>query len=124
VTLTVSATPKSPATAADFSVTTNKKLTIAAGSTTSTGTVTITAVNNTVDNPDKSVTVSATASGGNGVSDPANQTHRRRLEDQHRDGDHHCCRQRRFAPVSLARRRSTPKPPRSALAKFALVRSA
>ena len=38
--------------------------TIAAGATSSTGTVTITAVNNTVDTDNKSVTVSGTASGG------------------------------------------------------------
>ena len=43
-------------------------LTIAAGSTTSTGTVTVTANGNDVDSPDKSVTVSGTAAGGNNVS--------------------------------------------------------
>ena len=39
----------------------------------STGTVTITAVNNTVDAPDKSVDVTATMAGGNGVATPAKQ---------------------------------------------------
>ena len=67
VTLTVSAAPVSPATASDFALSTNKTLTIAAGSKTSTGTVTVTAVDNDVDAPNKSVTVSATVSGGNGV---------------------------------------------------------
>ena len=65
----------------DFSLSTNKKLTIAAGSKTSTGTVTITAADNDVDAPDKSVTVSATVSGGNGVSAPSESDvddHRRR----------------------------------------------
>ena len=59
--------------ASDFTVTTNKTLTIAAGATTSTGAVTITAVDNDVDAPNKSVTVSAVASGG-GVANPGNQT--------------------------------------------------
>ncbi|MXW01658.1 MAG: hypothetical protein F4X59_17865, partial [Holophagales bacterium] len=74
VTVTVSAAPVSPAVAGDFTLSTNKKLTIAAGSTTSTGTVTITAADNDIDAPNKSVTVSATVSGGNGVSAPSNQT--------------------------------------------------
>ena len=52
---------------------TNKVLTIAAGATASTGTVTITAVNNSVDAANKTVTVSGVASGG-GVSNPSNQT--------------------------------------------------
>ena len=73
VTVTVSASAVSPAVSGDFRITTNKELTIAAGSTSSTGTVTITAVDNPVDAPNKSVTVSATASGG-GVSDPLDQT--------------------------------------------------
>ena len=74
VTLVVSATAVSPAVASDFTLSTNDTLTIAAGATTSTGTVRIKAADNAVDAPDKSVTVSATASGGNGVSAPANQT--------------------------------------------------
>ena len=55
----------------DFALSTNKTLTIAAGSKTSTGTVTITATDNDVDAPNKSVTVSATVSGGNGISTPS-----------------------------------------------------
>ncbi len=73
VTLTVSATPVSPAVAADFTLA-GATLTIAAGSLASTGAVTVTAVDNDVDAADKTVTVSATATGGNGVADPASQT--------------------------------------------------
>ena len=73
VTLTVAAVAGADTVAADFTVTTNKTLTIAAGATTSAGTVTITAVDNDVDAPNKSVTVSATASGG-GVANPDNKT--------------------------------------------------
>ena len=73
VTVTVSASAVSPAVAGDFSLSTNRTLSIAAGSTASTGTVTITAVDNLVDAANKTVTVSATASGG-GVSNPSNKT--------------------------------------------------
>ena len=58
----------------DYTLSQNKTLTIAAGATASTGTVTITAVNNSVDAPDKTVTVSGSASGGHGAENPANQT--------------------------------------------------
>ena len=70
-TLTVSAAAVSPAVAANFRLSSNKTLRIAAGSTTSTGTVTIVAVNNGVDAPDKSLTVSANAVNANGVNAPA-----------------------------------------------------
>ena len=73
-TVTVSAAAVSPAVSGDFTLSQNKTLTIAAGSTASTGTVTISAVNNTVDAPNKTVTVSGDASGGHGAADPANQT--------------------------------------------------
>ncbi len=73
-TLTVSAVPVSPAVAGDFTLSTNTELTIAAGATTSTGTVTITAVDNAVDAADKQVTVSATAANDVGVTAPASQT--------------------------------------------------
>ena len=69
--VTVAAAAVSPAVSGDFTLSSNKVLTIAAGATTSTGAVTITAVDNAVDAPDKTVTVSATASGGNGVADPS-----------------------------------------------------
>ena len=73
VTVTVSATPVSPAVSGDFTQS-GTTLTIAAGSTTSTGSVTLTGVGNTVDAPDKTVTVSGSVTGGNGVSAPADQT--------------------------------------------------
>ncbi|MYI35120.1 MAG: hypothetical protein F4118_01645, partial [Acidimicrobiaceae bacterium] len=74
VTLTVAAAPVDPATASDFTLSSATTLTIAAGETASTGTVTVTAVDNAVDNPDRSVTVSARASGGHGVAAPADRT--------------------------------------------------
>ena len=70
-TITVSTMAVSPAVVGDFTVSTNKKLTIAAGATTSTGTVTITAVNNNKDEPDKYVTVSATEQNSQGVTAPS-----------------------------------------------------
>ena len=73
VTVTVSAAPVGPATTSDFQQT-GTTLTIEPGGTVSTGTVTIAAVNNTVDAPDKSVDVTATVAGGNGVAAPAKQT--------------------------------------------------
>ena len=74
VTVTVSAAPASGAAVADYVLSANKALVIAAGSTASTGTVTLTAVNNDVQASDKTVTVSGAASGGNGVSAPAGLT--------------------------------------------------
>ena len=74
VTLTVGATAVSPAVAGDLTLSANKTLTIAAGATTSSGTVTLTAVDNDVDALNKTFTVSADASGSNGVGDPANTT--------------------------------------------------
>ena len=73
-TVTVAVTPKSPAVAGDYTLSTNKTLTIAAGATTSTGVVTITAVNNEVDALDKEVTVSATATNSQGVTAPQDAT--------------------------------------------------
>ena len=72
-TLTVSAAAVSPAVSGDFTLSTNKVLTIAAGATTSTGVVTITAVSNDVDEDDKTVTVSAMASNTVGITTPADQ---------------------------------------------------
>ena len=74
VTVTVSASPSSGATVADYALSTNRTLVVAAGSTASTGAVTLTAVNNDVQAADKTVTVSGAASGGNGVSAPAGLT--------------------------------------------------
>ena len=74
VTLTVSAAPVAPAVAGDFALSSATTLTIAAGETTSAGTVTVTAVGNATDAPDKSVTVSGTASGTLGAVDPPDAT--------------------------------------------------
>ena len=80
VTVTVSAAAAGGDTVVgDFALSAAKTLTIAAGSTTSAGTVTVTAVNDAGDaaathEPDRSVTVSGDAAGGNGVADPAGRT--------------------------------------------------
>ena len=73
-TVTVSVSPDSPAVAGDYRLSANRELTIAAGQTTSTGTVTVTSVNNTVDAPDKTVTVSGTATNSQGVTNPDDVT--------------------------------------------------
>ena len=72
-TVTVTAAPVSPAVAGDYTLS-GSRLTIAAGETTSTGTVTITAVDNTVDAPHKTVTVSATATNTQGITAPQDVT--------------------------------------------------
>ena len=75
VSVTVSAAAGSAAAAADFELSTNKTLTIAEGATSSTGTVTITAVNNGVDAPDKTVTVrGSVAAGGLNIAAPSDET--------------------------------------------------
>ena len=66
-TLTVSASPVSPAAAGDFTLSSANMLTVAAGSTTSAGTVTVTANDNRVDAADKSVTVTASLANGRGT---------------------------------------------------------
>ena len=73
-TVTVSVAPDSPATASDFSLSANTMLTIAAGQTASTGTVTITAVDNDVDAADKTVRVKGTAANSAGATDPSDVT--------------------------------------------------
>ena len=72
VTVTVSAAPvaSTGAMSGDYALSTATTLTIAAGSTTSAGTVTITAVDNSGDEPDIRVTVSGMVAGGNGVTNP------------------------------------------------------
>ena len=72
-TITVSAAAVAPATAADYEVSANTVLTIAMGATTSTGTVTITALDDGVDAADKEVTVSGSVS-GIAVTAPADVT--------------------------------------------------
>ena len=69
-TLTVATTAVSPAVLGDFTRSGNT-LTIAANATTSAGLVTITAVDNNVATGNKQVRVSASASGGRGVSAPS-----------------------------------------------------
>ena len=63
-TVTVSADAVSPAVAGDFELIANRILTFAANAVQSTGTVTITARNNNVDAPDKTVTVAGELSSG------------------------------------------------------------
>ena len=70
----VSATAVTPAVAGDFTLSTNRKLTIAVGATASSGVVTITGVANAVDAANKSVTVKGDATNTQGVSDPAEVT--------------------------------------------------
>ena len=69
----VSVTVSAPASDA-YSLSANSTLSIAAGQTISTGTVTLTAIDNALDAPDTQVTLSGTASGGNGVAHPASVT--------------------------------------------------
>ena len=73
-TVTVSATAVSPAVSGDFTLSANQTLTITAGQTNSTGTVTIRANNNDVDAPNKTVRVSGSAGNSQGVTDPADVT--------------------------------------------------
>ena len=69
--VTVSASAVPPAMSGDFTLSANRTLRIVAGQRTSTGTVTITANNNDVDAPNKTVRVSATASNTQGVTAPS-----------------------------------------------------
>ena len=70
-TITVSATPVSPATASDFTLSSADTLIIAATATTSMGTVTITAVDNDDRADEKTVSVSATANNAQGITAPS-----------------------------------------------------
>ena len=73
-TVTVSATAVSPAVSGDFTLSMNKTLTIGAGQAASTGSVTITANNNGVDAPNKTVMVMGTATNSEGVTGPSDET--------------------------------------------------
>ena len=73
-TVTVTLAPVPPAVAGDYTLSTNRELTIAAGETGSTGVVTITPVNDQVDQPNKRVTVSATATNTLGITAPQDVT--------------------------------------------------
>ena len=70
----LTATAVAPAVAGDFTLSGNRELTITAGQTESTGEVRVTAVGNTVDAPNKSVEVTASVTGGNGVTAPDSRT--------------------------------------------------
>ena len=75
-TLTVAVAPATGSTAVpgDFTLSSPPTLMIAQGDTTSTGTVTVTGVDNTEDTADKDLTVSATAANPRGVTGPASLT--------------------------------------------------
>ncbi len=73
-TLTVSAAAGANAGAGNFMLSTASTLIIGANATTSTGLVTVTAVNDNDATGNKQVTVSATAAGGNSVADPGAKT--------------------------------------------------
>ena len=71
VTLTVVADPMDPAVAGDFTLSTNRTLTITAGSRQSTGLVTLTARDNDLDGPDKVILIKGSLSEGTtGVDAP------------------------------------------------------
>ena len=72
-TVTISAAAVSPAVAADFRLSANRVLSFAENATASTGSVTITGVDNDVDAADKTVTVSGTVS-ATSVTAPPNRT--------------------------------------------------
>ena len=74
LTVSVSALAVLPAVAGDFTLSAARTLTIAAGATTSTGAVTVTANIDGDDTPNEQVTVTGTASGANGAADPADET--------------------------------------------------
>ena len=70
-TVTVTAEAMSPAVSGDFTLSSNGTLGITAGQTSSTGVVTVGAVDNNVDALDKTVAVTATAENTNGVTQPS-----------------------------------------------------
>ncbi len=72
--VTISATPVPPTVGGDFSLTSNRTLTIAAGERSSKGVVTISAIDSDTDDPDKTVAVSGSASNQHGVTDPQDVT--------------------------------------------------
>ena len=74
LTVTVSAEAVAPAAPGDFTLSANRTLAITAGELTSTGSVTISAGDNTVDAPDKEVTVSGTVAGATDVTGPSDVT--------------------------------------------------
>ena len=81
-TVTVAATPVAPATAADFTVSSNKVLSFAANATESTGEVTIAAIDNEEPEGQRAVTVSGTVTGRSDVSKPVDETLRIRDDER------------------------------------------
>ena len=73
-TVEVSAAAVAPAVAEDFSLSSGTTLSFLSGAASSTGTVTVTAVDNPVDAADKSVTVSGSVSAGAEVTGPEDRT--------------------------------------------------
>ena len=73
-TVAVAVEPVAPATADDFTVSSNTTLTFAANATESTGVVTITAVGNVAEDGERAVTVSGTVAGTSDVSEPMDET--------------------------------------------------
>ena len=72
-TVTVSVLPNAPAVAGDYSLSAYQELMIAAGSKSSTGTVTITAVDNVLGTADKTVAVKGSATNTLGIIGPADR---------------------------------------------------
>ncbi len=72
--LAISAAAINPATHLNYTLSGNPTLTIPAGQTISTGTVTIMAVDNEIDEPDKMVTISGQVMNAEGVTDPEDVT--------------------------------------------------
>ncbi len=72
--ITIATDPQAPALTEDYEVSSNRVLRIAPEVTTSTGVVTITAVDNAIDAPDKRITVRGDATNVNDVMSPAEET--------------------------------------------------
>ena len=72
--ITVSVSPVFEAAPGDYALSSNRTLTIPAGQTASVGIVTITAVNNAIDSPDKIVEVRGNASNPLGIAGPSDVT--------------------------------------------------
>ena len=81
-TVTVAATPVAPATATDFTVSSNKVLSFAPGATECTGEVTIAAIDNEELEGHLAVTVSGTVTGRSDVSKPVDETLRIRDDER------------------------------------------
>ncbi len=73
-TIAVTVLPDAPAMESDYQLSDNQMLIIAAGETESTGLITITAVDNEVDAPDKAVQVQGRSTNAQGVTDPEDVT--------------------------------------------------